>query len=84
LVLLSTDHLPPGWRDRHDARIQWSWSFTLSPVGTSATRLHLRTRARLAPWWVAAGYVALLVPADFVMARQMLSGIRDRAERASF
>jgi hypothetical protein len=34
----------------------------------------------LAPWWVAAAYWLVLVPADFVMSRQMLAGVKSRAE----
>jgi len=35
---------------------------------------------RLRPWWVAACYLGVVVPADFVMAGQMLRGLRARAE----
>jgi hypothetical protein len=30
--------------------------------------------------WVAAGYLLAIVPADFVMSRQMLHGVKSRAE----
>jgi hypothetical protein len=80
LVLHSTEHLPPGWADRFGARMDWTWSFVLVPVDAGRTRFLFRTRARLQPWWVAAVYQALMVPADFVMAGQMLRGVRTRAE----
>src|SRR3954466_10091437 len=32
LVLHSTEHLPPGWAERHDAGIDWTWAFVLNPV----------------------------------------------------
>jgi hypothetical protein len=34
----------------------------------------------MSPRWFAALYVATIVPADFVMARGMLRGLRDRAQ----
>jgi hypothetical protein len=79
LVLRSTTHLPPSWDERYDARIVWTWCFTLTPQA-SGTRVHLRVRGRMSPWWFAALYVATIVPADFVMARGMLRGLRARAE----
>ena len=82
LVLRSTTHLPPGWRDRFGASINWTWTFALEAVGVGQSRLLFRSRARLAPRWVADLYRFLIVPADYVMARQMLAGIRRRAEQA--
>jgi hypothetical protein len=79
LVLHSTEHLPPGWAERYDAVIDWSWAFVLEPVEGGRTRFLFRTRARLQPWWVLLAYRAVMVPADFVMSRQMLRGVRARA-----
>jgi len=42
--------------------------------------LQFRSRARLGPRWVRLVYRVVLVPADFVMARQMLRGIKRRVE----
>jgi hypothetical protein len=83
LVLHSTEHLPPGWADRFGAGIDWTWAFVLDPVHGGRTRFLFRTRARLRPWWVTAFYRTVLVPADFVMSRQMLRGVKERAERTS-
>jgi hypothetical protein len=82
LVLHSTTHLPPAWRDnpKLGAWIDWTWSFSLSPTGPERTRLRLRVRGNLGPWWVRALYAGVVVPADFVMARSMLRGIKVRAE----
>lgn len=80
LVLHSTEHLPPQFRDRFGAWIDWSWAFVLRDLGDGRTRFHFRTRARLGPAWLAAAYWLVLVPADFVMARQMLAGVRRRVE----
>jgi hypothetical protein len=34
-----------------------------------------------APWWFTLGGHLVVVPADFVMSRDMLRGVRRRAER---
>lgn len=81
LVLHSRSHLPPGFRDRFEAWLDWSWVFVLSDEAGDRTRFMFRTRARLGPWWLALVYRLALIPADFVMSRQMLRGVRDRAER---
>ncbi|WP_409329858.1 hypothetical protein [Trujillonella humicola] len=80
LVLHSREHLPPGWAQRHAAGIDWSWAFVLEPLPGGRTRFLLRSRLRLWPRWVEAGYVVAVVPADFVMSRQMLRGVKRRAE----
>ena len=80
LVLRSTTHLPPGW-DRYGARIDWTWCLHLAPASEREdTRVHLRVRGRMEPWWLRVLYVATIVPADFVMARGMLRGLRQRVE----
>lgn len=80
LVLHSREHLPPGWADRYGATIDWSWAFVLDRLPGDRTRFLLRSRLHLEPWWVEALYLAALVPADLVMSRQMLRGVRARAE----
>jgi hypothetical protein len=81
LVLRSTSHIPPGWQERYDARMVWTWCFVLTETD-AGTRVHLRVRGRMTPWWFAALYVTTIVPADFVMARGMLRGLKVRAEGA--
>ena len=76
LVLHSRSHIPPELRDRWHAEIDWSWSFVFRDLGDGRTRFHFRSRARLRPWWLAAAYVVALVPADHVMATQMLAASR--------
>ncbi len=83
LVLHSREHLPPGWADRFGAGIDWTWAFVLDPVAGGRTRFLLRTRVRLRPWWVTALYRTVVVPTDFVMSRQMMRGVRQRAERTT-
>ena len=82
LVLHSTTHVPSAWRERFGAAIDWTWAFRLMALSGGRTRLHLRVRGRASPWWLAAGYRAALIPADYVMAVGMLRGIKHRAEAA--
>jgi len=80
LVLRSNSHLPLSWRDR--ARLDWTWSFVLTPLeGGRRTRFHFRSRWITSPWWLTLGGRLVIVPADFVMSRDMLRGVRRRAER---
>ncbi|WP_107772796.1 SRPBCC family protein [Nocardioides sediminis] len=81
LVLRSTTHVPPGWGERYDARIVWTWTMTLAEPRPGTCRLHLRVRGRMSPPWFAALYVATIVPADLVMALGMLRGLRRRVEQ---
>lgn len=83
LVLHSTRHLPPSWRRDHGAWIDWSWAFVWRDLGDGRTRFVFRSRLRAGPWWVAAAFWALIIPADVVMARQMLRGVAVRAERTT-
>lgn len=80
LVLYSTTHLPRSWREKLNADISWTWSLKLTAPPNEHTRLQLRVRGRTRPWWLTACYIAVLVPADFVMARGMLRGIKRRVE----
>ena len=83
LVLHSVEHLPPGWKERFGAWIDWTWAFVLDDLGGGKTRFIFRSRGRAGPWWVAAAYLLAIIPADFVMSRQMLRGVRTRAERTT-
>ena len=80
LVLHSTSHLPASWRESR-ARLDWSWTFILTPVdGGRGTRFLFRSRWITAPWWFTLFGWLVIVPADFIMARSMLTGVRARAE----
>lgn len=79
LVLRSTSHLPLSWRDR--AALDWTWVFVLTPSDDSRhTRFLFRSRWATSPWWLTAGGWLGIVPADFVMSRDMLRGVKHRAE----
>jgi len=80
LVLHSGTHLPPRFAARFGAWIDWSWAFVLHDVSPRTTRLLVRSRVRLGPRWLAVLYRTVVVPADVVMSRQMLRGIKRRAE----
>lgn len=80
LLLESSTHLPLSWRRRGTARATWTWSFLLTPLDDGrATRLVFRWRSRSGPGWFTAGAQLVIVPADFLMSRAMLRGIRRRA-----
>ncbi len=78
LVLHSTTHMPKTWRERYGARLDWTWSFLIVDMGGNRSRLIFRCRGNAEPWWLLALYRLAIVPADFIMSRQMLSGIRRR------
>ena len=80
LVLHSTSHLPRAWRERHDVALDWSWAFVLRPLEHDRTRFHFRSRWSTAPWWLTLGGRLAVVPADFLMSRDMLNGVKQRAE----
>ena len=80
LVLRSTSHLPRTWRNR--AVLDWTWTFVLTPVdGGSRTRYHFRSRWVTHPWWFTVSGWLAVVPADFVMSRDMLRGVKERVEK---
>jgi len=83
LVLHSANHLPPGWKLRFGAWIDWTWAFVLDDLGEGRTRFIFRSRLRAGPLWIAAVYVLAIIPADFVMSRQMLRGVKMRTERTA-
>jgi hypothetical protein len=83
LVLHSREHLPRHWKERYGAAINWSWQLVLDEIAEDRTRFILRSRLRLEPRWVQAFYIAVIVPADFLMSRQMLHGVKQRAERTT-
>jgi hypothetical protein len=83
LVLHSREHLPPGWAERYGAWIDFTWVFVLDDLADGRTRFLFRSRSRVGPRWVSACYLAAVVPADFVMSRQMLRGVKQRAERSA-
>jgi hypothetical protein len=83
LVLRSTSHVPGSWRTKYGASLDWSWTFSLTPLDEGCrTRFHFRSRWMTKPWWFTLFGWLIVVPADFVMSRDMLHGVKERAERA--
>jgi hypothetical protein len=79
-----------GWRIRelHPGRalVLENWgAFVLEPVGSNATRFHIRSRGQGIPSLsgIAITPLGLLAfePAHFIMEREMMLGIKRRAER---
>jgi hypothetical protein len=84
LTLHSTSHLPASWRQRHKAKLDWTWSFTLTPIDSGQrTRFLFRSRWNTAPGWFTLGGWLLIVPADSLMSHDMLRGVKQRAESSS-
>jgi hypothetical protein len=79
LVLRSNSHLPMEWRER--ATLDWTWTFVLTPQDDGRrTRFHFRSRWVTDPlWFTLVGWLGV-VPANLVMSRDMLRGVRRRAE----
>jgi hypothetical protein len=88
LALYSTTHVrfmvPAFVRNNPRARISgdFSWVFVLTALDEHTTRLIVRARANLRPRLFRM-LVSPLMPGDFIMARMMLQGIKQRAERIS-
>ena len=82
LVLHSTTHVPVSWRGNWGAGIDWVWIFSLQALPGGGTRMLIRNRATVSPWWLRLAYSAALVPADHIMARGMLRGIDERSSRS--
>jgi len=80
LVLHSTTHIPRSWRERLGARVDWTWTFVLEGAGSESSRLIFRCRGIASPWWLRTAFALLIIPADFIMSRQMLSGIKERVD----
>ena len=72
-----------GYCSALGASIDWSWAFVLTDLPDRKTRFTIRSRLALTPRWVEAFYLAVIVPADFIMSRQMLRGVKNRAKRTT-
>jgi hypothetical protein len=79
LVMRSTRHLPASWRER-GLGMDWIWSWHLEEPAPGRTRVVQRNRMRLDPAWFERAFLATIIPADFVMARSHLRGLRCRVE----
>jgi len=82
LVLHSDSHLFGPLAARDDVSMDWVWTWQLTGDGHGGTRIVQRNNLHLVPTWLHLSYVATMVPADFIMARSHLLGLKRRAERA--
>jgi hypothetical protein len=81
LVLHSTSHLPLEWRREGRASVDWTWAFNVVSLDSGGqARLIFRWRAATKPWWLTLSTWAVILPADFLMSRDMLRGVKRRAE----
>jgi hypothetical protein len=60
-----------------------TWAFGLYPISPTKTRLVMRVRVGLPNTWKSPLQLAVLDPAEFLMVRRQLIGLRDRAERSA-
>lgn len=67
--------------DVHQEGAHVTWAFDVRPSSPTTTRLVMRVRASLPRTWRLPFVWAVLDPAEFLMVRRQLIGIRDRAER---
>lgn len=67
--------------DVHQAGAHVTWAFALDSISRMQTRLIMRVRAQLPRSWRLPLLIAALDPAEFLMVRRQLIGIRERAER---
>lgn len=67
--------------DVHQAGAHVTWAFALEPISPTQTRLIMRVRSRLPRSWRLPLLVAVLDPAEFLMVRRQLIGLRERAEQ---
>jgi hypothetical protein len=80
LLLFSDSHLFGSLAEREDVTMAWAWSWQLEELPAGRTRLIQRNNCQLSPPWLHRAYAATMIPADLVMARSHLRGIRARVE----
>lgn len=89
LVLHSNTHLrflfPKSIRENPKIGIggEFTWGFFLQKMGAAHTRLLLRTRGTITPWWYRLFINTMIPIANIFLARKMLKGIKRSAEQSS-
>ena len=89
LVLHSNTHLrflfPKSIRENPAIGIggEFTWGFFLEKLDETNTRLLLRTRGIVQPWWYRIFINTTIPIANIFLARKMLSGIKQNAEKTS-
>ena len=88
LVLHSDTHLrflfPRSIRENPNIGIggEFTWGFFLQAIDETQTRLLLRTRGTVQPWWYRIFINTTIPIANTFLARKMLRGIKQRAEES--
>jgi proline iminopeptidase len=73
-----------AWSDPPPRRfMRATWVFVLEPLGSSRTRLLVRTRGVNRPWWLSLFLAAIFGPAHVIMQRKQLLNLKARAERTT-
>ena len=87
LVLYSNTHLrflfPKSMRENPQIGIggEFTWGFFLQQVNGNGTRLLLRTRGTIRPWWYRLFINTTIPIANIFLAHKMLSGIKKQSEQ---
>jgi hypothetical protein len=72
------------WSRNGTAAVDWSWVFHVVPLESDGrSRLIFRWRAASRPWWLTVSAWLVIIPADFIMSKDMLRGVKRRAERVA-
>lgn len=88
LVLHSDTHLrflfPKSVRENPRIGIggEFTWGFFIQETGDTHTRLLLRTRGRIQPWWYRVFINTTIPIANIFLSRKMLSGIKQSSEQS--
>jgi hypothetical protein len=84
VLRVGSPHTGPSERGPYfEGGIAGVWSFVLKPIGERATRLIVGYRADWEPSFAASLFNVLLIePGHFIMEREMMRGIKQRAERS--
>lgn len=90
LVLHSNTHLrflfPKSIRESPKIGVggEFTWGFFLQEAEDAGTRLILRTRGTIRPWWYRI-FINFTIPiANIFLARKMLRGIKQQSERSAY
>jgi hypothetical protein len=63
-----------------EPRVEVTWCFMLDEIDDEQTRLVLRVRNRISMTFMLVLSLPIMIPGEFLMARKMLLGIKQRAE----
>lgn len=88
MVLYSDTHLrflfPKSIRENSRIGVggEFTWGFFLEPIDQTHTRLFLRTRGTVRPWWYRLFISATIPIANILLVHKMLNGIKEHVEQS--